>query len=106
MIQVTLSRIPSQEFRVVLNDQYCTIWLYQRGRRLYMDLWSGEHAVCKGTVCQEGADVLQSGSPWFKGTLHFHDFEGKAPPGWEGLESRWVLLYVPPDEALPERFRH
>jgi hypothetical protein len=106
MIQVTLSRTPSQEFTAVLADQFCRVWLYQRGRRLFMDLWTGTAPVARGVICQEGADTLQSRRPGFKGTFHFHDFEGKKPPQWHGLGSRWVLCYVPEGEELPERFRN
>jgi hypothetical protein len=106
MIQISLSRLPSQEFRVVLEGQLCTVWLYQRGRRLFMDLTVGDVPVFRGASCIEGGPVNRSPSPAFSGTFHFHDFEGREAPGWEGLESRWVLCWVPEGEAPPERFMH
>jgi hypothetical protein len=106
MIQIDVQPGASQEFTCVLGGQYVSVWLYQRGRRLYLDLWSGQNVVCRGAVCQYGADVLQSRSSHFSGTLHFYDFEGKAPPQHWGLGSRWAFLYVPEGEELKEYFRH
>jgi hypothetical protein len=65
----------------------------------------GDLDICKGAICQYGADVLQSSNPYFNGTLHFYDFNGTSAPHWTGLDSRWVLLYVPENESLPEYFR-
>jgi hypothetical protein len=106
MQQIDLSPIPSQEFSCVLADQYCRIWLYQRGDYLYMDLYVGDNIVCKGAICQYGADVLQSRSIKFSGTLHFYDFLGKSRPQYYGLGERWVLLYVPAETDLPDYFKY
>jgi hypothetical protein len=106
MIQISISPIPSQDFTCVLADQYCRVWLYQRESYLYMDLWVGLKTVCRGAVCQYGADVLQSRSIDFKGTLHFYDFLGKSKPHYLGLGSRWPLLYVPEGDPLPAYFQH
>ena len=101
MIQIATSPLPSQEFRCVLDNQYCVIALYHRGGRLYMDLTSGDDAVCRGAICQCGGDVVLNVRPVFDGSLHFYDFEGGDPPKWEGLNDRWVLLFLSKDEALP-----
>ena len=106
MIQIDIAPLASQEFTCVLDGQYCLIWLYQRGDHMYMDLHAGKKAVCKGAVCQYGADVLQSRSADFSGTLHFYDFLGKSRPWHWGLGDRWALLYVPAGEPLPEYFQH
>jgi hypothetical protein len=101
MIQISLSTLPAQEFRCVLDFQYCVISLYQKGRKMYLDLISGNKSICRGAVCERGADVVQSVDPAFKGTLHFYDFEGGAAPRWDGLNDRWVLLYLAAGEDLP-----
>ena len=101
MLQITTSPLPAQEFRCVLDYQYCVISLYQKGKKLYMDLTVGDKPICRGAVCEHGADVVQSVDPDFKGTLHFYDFEGGAAPRWEGLGERWAFLYIRPEEALP-----
>ena len=99
IIQIALSSLPSQEFRCVLDSQYCSISLSQKGRKIYMDLFSGDRAICQGAACEFGVDVVQSVDPAFKGTLHFYDFDGREAPEWTGLDERWVLVFLPQDEA-------
>jgi hypothetical protein len=101
MLQITTSPLPAQEFRCVLDYQYCVISLYQKGKKLYMDLTVGDKPICRGAVCELGADVVQSVNPDFRGTLHFHDFEGRSAPAWPGLDARWVLIYLRPEDPLP-----
>jgi hypothetical protein len=102
MIQITTSPLPAQEFRCVLDYQYCVISLYQKAKRLYMDLTSGDKPICRGAICQHGTDVVQSVNPEFRGTLHFYDFEGRSAPDWTGLDDRWVLIYLPGGEPFPD----
>ncbi len=110
MQQIPLSQIPAQTFNVVLSGQYCTISIYWRQERLYLDLNVGAVAVCRGAVCQNRADVLQSRSQDFAGTLHFFDLEGDRPPQWErlhnGASGRWVLVYIEDGEELPLKLRY
>lgn len=102
MHAIDLSPLPSQTINTVLGDQNCTISIYWRQQRLYLDLSVGETAVCQGAICQNRADVVQSRSRFFSGSLHFYDTEGDRPPRWEGLNSRWLLLYLPEGETPPE----
>ena len=111
MQQIPLSKIPAQTFNVVLGSsdatrQNCTLSLYWRQTRLYLDLSTADGDVCKGAICQNRADILQSRSRHFDGSLHFFDLEGIRPPHWEGLNDRHVLVYVEKGEELPETLRY
>lgn len=101
MIQIETSPLPNQEFRCVLDYQYCVISLYQKGRRMYLDLTSGDAPIARGQICQFGAKVNQCVNPAFRGSLHFYDFEGRSAPDWRGLNSRWALIYVKAGAPLP-----
>lgn len=107
---IPLAQTPAQTFNVVLADQSCTISVYWRQERLYLDLSVGAVAVCKGAVCQNRADVIQSKSPDFAGTLHFYDLEGDSPPQYErlhnGSSGRWALVYVEDGEETPQKLRY
>ncbi len=102
---IPLSSLPAQRLQVVLDGQYCTIDIRQKGKRLYLDLAVADDPVCAGAVCVDGTDVLQSPSPGFDGSLHFYDLRGKAVPYWEDLGSRQVLLYLSEDEVIPMALR-
>jgi len=106
MQQIPLSQIPAQTLSVTLAGQSCTLSIYWRQARLYLDLSVGPTVICVGAVCQNRADVLQSKSPDFTGTLHFFDLQGERPPQWEqlytGTDGRFVLYYVAEGEELPQ----
>lgn len=110
MQQIPLSQIPAQTLNVVLSDQYCTISVYWRQERLFLDLNVGATVIRQGAICQNRADVLQSKSSDFAGTLHFYDLEGDRPPRFErlhnGSSGRWVLVYVEEGEKLPLKLRY
>lgn len=110
MQTIPLTQTPAQILNVVLDDQYCTISLKWRQMRLYMDLSVADTTIVKSAICQNRADVLQSSSPSFSGTLHFLDLEGDKPPEWGGLYNgkagRWVLLFLRADEEIPEKLRY
>ena len=102
---IPISSAPAQRFQVVLDGQYCNLILRQKAKRLYLDLSVADFAVCAGAVCVHGADIIQSPSPYFSGSLHFLDISGQAAPQWEELNSRFVLLYLSADEAMPDILR-
>ena len=106
MQQIPLAQIPAQTLNVVLSGQYCTISVYWRQTRLFLDLSVGAAAICRGAVCENRADVLQSKSQNFAGTLHFFDLGGDSPPHWERLNDRWILLYLEAGEYIPEKLRY
>lgn len=105
MYQIPLQAIPAQRLNVVLDDQNCTIALYQRGRSLYMDLAVDSDTICNGAICRNGASIVQSPSLHFDGTLHFFDTLGNEDPQYSKLDTRWILLYVPDGEDLPEKLQ-
>lgn len=105
MQNIPLSTFPAQTFQIVLDDQQCRITLYQRGRRMYLDLDVGDEAVCRGAICQNRASIVQSPTRLFSGTLHFWDTLGDDPPRYDLLGTRFLLLYVTADEGMPDALK-
>lgn len=102
---IPLLAIPSRTFQVILDDQQCRISLYQRGRRMYLDLDVGDEAVCRGAICQNRASIVQSPTRLFSGTLHFWDTLGDDPPRYDLLGTRFQLMYVSANETLPDALK-
>jgi hypothetical protein len=105
MRTIPLSPIPAQTLRVILGGQDCDLAVYWRQERLYLDLAVGAAVVCRGAICQNGANILQGPSRFFRGSLHFFDTEGRRPPHFEGLNERFFLVYADEDETLPDGLR-
>lgn len=105
MVIIPLSATPAQTFTAVLGGQYCAITVRQKGPRLYLDLDVGGRRAVSGAVCVCGADIIQSPTPEFLGSLHFYDVTGREAPQWWDLDSRFFLAYCEEGEDLPEELR-
>ena len=99
MVEIPLQPIPAQELQCILDAQNCTLRLYWRFWKLYADLLVDSEPVFTGAVCQNRQWVNQSPSAEFSGGLIFVDSLGDEAPRWDGLGSRWSLLYLDADEA-------
>lgn len=90
---ISIEALPAQRFQVQLAGQSCTIKLYQRFGKMYLDLYVGEQLICAGALCQFWADILQIRTPDFVGFLRWLDMEGQAAPTFDGIGSRYFLVY-------------
>lgn len=102
MQELPLESTPNQEFLVTLEDQDCTIALYQRGERIYLDLSVDSAPVRQGAVCMPGMGIIQGAESGFVGQLYIIDERSipnrQRPPQWEGLGTRWRLYYLTVEE--------
>ena len=94
MLQVPLSPVPAQTLSVVLAGQACTLAVYQRRTGLFFDLLFNGIAVCTTVLCQNLAPLLVQQYQGFIGTFAFLDTQGDTPPAYQGLGSRYQLLYI------------
>ena len=99
MTEIPLQPIPSQEVQCILGGQNCTLSVYWRWGHLYADLLVDSEPVFQGAICQNLQWVNQSPSILFSGGLVFIDGLGDEAPRWDGLGTRWALLYLDADEA-------
>lgn len=98
MIKIPLSQLPDQEFVIVLAKQNCTIHLYQRGGRMYLDLQVGQTQVQQGALVIPKTSLISVSNCVFSGQLRIIDtkrtpFE-QEPPHYSELGSRFVLYYL------------
>jgi len=98
MIQIPLSPIPGQRLQVILDDQNVTLTLRQKGSRMYLDLDVSGTPIMGGAICSDRSNVKQFKTIPFKGGLFFVDTEGRDAPQFDGLSTRWVLMYLSEDE--------
>lgn len=101
MVIIPLQPIASQRLQIVLDGQNCTIWLYYRWGRMYLDLTVDADPVLAGALCLNKVAVNLNPSLVFKGTLYFLDMQGNEAPQYAGLGDRWQLLYFS-DGETPE----
>lgn len=97
-LQIPTTANPNRTIKVILNEQECTITLRQKGERLYLDLTVGDTAVCRGAVCLNLVPIVQVAQNTFSGNLVFVDIEGDSAPTYDGLNTRYFLVYYTDDE--------
>jgi len=93
---------PNQRFSVVLDDQNCTIELFQRYDHLYLNLFVDDTAVVSGVVCHDRLDLVAVDTLAFRGMLYFADVQGNSDPQYEGLGTRYCLVFVPEGEIIKD----
>lgn len=100
--EIPLIAISNQRLNVTLNKQSCTIAIYQRGDRLYLDLNIGTEKIRTGCLCIPYAPIV-TGDTDFLGQLYIADTYSPAndqqTPVYSGLGERYKLYYLPPAQV-------
>lgn len=115
MPQITAQEIPliaisNQQLNVTLGRQNCTITVYQRGDRLYLDLSVATQPIRAGCLCIPYAPLIV-GDADFSGQLRIVDtlspVNAQTTPHYSGLGERYKLYYLPPEsEAVIQDARY
>lgn len=106
MLIVPVSVLPNQTFNLVLDEQYCTVTIYWKQIRLYMDLRVDDLPVFTGAICQNAHRINLAPTLRFRGTFHFFDVDGQRAPDIPGLDTRYNLIYLSEGEDVPDMLRY
>jgi hypothetical protein len=90
---VPLTPVPSQTLSITLGEQRCRLNVYQKAFGIFVDVYVNDEAVVVGAVARNLAYIVRSAYLGFVGDLYFNDTNGTSDPSYEGLGSRFVLLY-------------
>ena len=90
---IPLQQVPSQQFSINLNNQPCTIKVYQRDGHVYVDLYVNGDAVVLGALARDRVGLTRHTYLPFKGELLFVDTHGSEDPLYTGLGGQWKLVY-------------
>lgn len=101
IVEIPVSNEPNKTYKVLLENQECTIKLYQKGKNLFLDLQVGAEQICYGAICLNLVPIVQVSSAYFSGNFVFVDPLGDTAPQFEGLGERYFLVYFTEDEKLP-----
>lgn len=93
-VQVALQPVPSQQLQIVLGGQNCQIAVYLRGTALYVDLNVNGADISTGVLALNLIPLVPTVYFGFAGNLVFLDTLGTNDPTYDGLGSRYQLLYL------------
>lgn len=96
LLTIPIQAVPAQQFDIVLNQQPCTIKIYQKFNGLYLDLRVKGEPLITGVLCRDRSRIVRSAYLGFVGDLYFVDQQGESDPQHTGLGERWLLMYEGP----------
>ncbi|WP_088364704.1 phage baseplate plug family protein [Acetobacter pasteurianus] len=97
--RIALNAVAAQTLKVSLPSCIVQITLRQRSTGLYADFsLNGVVTVC-GVICQDRTWLIRDSYLGFRGDFIFVDTQGSSDPTYSGLGDRYLLIYVPGQNA-------
>ncbi len=93
--EIPLKAQPRQSISIVLGDQPCVISLRSLGGNMLLTLSLNGAIICENTLITNRAPIIKAAYTGFVGELVMIDTQGDEPPEYDGLGTRWRLLYNP-----------
>lgn len=93
LVQVPISAVPAQMFKITLAEQTLQITLRQRATGLYADIWCAGTRVLSSVLCQDRTWLARNTATGLPGDLAFMDTQGTQDPQSTQLGTRYVLLW-------------
>lgn len=90
---IPIVAVPSQSFTIQLNGQNCAINIYQLETGLYFDLAVNNQVIVTTMICLNLVGLIREEYLGFSGQLAFVDTQGTNDPTYDGLGTRYQLIY-------------
>lgn len=90
---IPIVAVPSQSFTIQLGTQNCAINIYQLSTGLYFDLTVNNQDIVNTMICLNLVGLVREEYLGFVGQLAFVDTQGNSDPTYDGLGSRYQLIY-------------
>ncbi|MCJ9707666.1 hypothetical protein LWS69_01285 [Bordetella hinzii] len=94
MRRIPLRALPNQQCNVVLGGQNCQIDVYQKSTGLFLDLRVNNVPVALAVLCHDRVRLVRESYSGFNGDLCFMDTMGNEDPSFEGLGTKFLLIYL------------
>lgn len=94
MLVVPLQAIPNQTLTVDLDGQLSQINVYQTMFGLFVDLYVNNALIIGGVIAENLNRIVISAYLGFIGDLIFLDNQGTSDPIYNGLGTRYSLIYL------------
>lgn len=95
---IPLQPVANQIITPVVNGQNCQFNVYQKNTGLFIDILVNNTLILGGILARNMTLLVMTPYLGFVGDLIFMDTQGSNDPVYEGLGSRYLLMYVAPSE--------
>jgi len=94
MQTIPLQAVPAQQLQAVLGGQNVQISVYLKGSNIYVDTSSNGLDISTAVIALDAVPLVPISYTGFIGNLLFTDTQGTSNPTYDGLGSRYQLLYL------------
>lgn len=91
---IPLEPVASQTVTTTLGGQRVRLDVYQKAFGLFVNVYANDVLVIGGVIARNLTRVVRSTYLGFAGDFFFYDTQGELDPYYDGLGSRYVLLYT------------
>lgn len=98
MQTIPLQPVPTQATKVVLGGQNVQLLIYQKPQGVFVDINADGTDIVVGVIARDAVPLMCRDYLGFIGNLLFVDTQGNADPSYDGLGSRFSLVYLTAEE--------
>lgn len=98
MQTIPLQPVPTQATKVVLGGQNVQLLIYQKPQGVFVDINADGVDIVVGVIARDAVPLMCRKYLGFVGNLLFVDTQGNSDPSYDGLGSRFSLVYLTADE--------
>ena len=98
MQQIALQPVPAQQIQIVLGGQNCQIAIAQKSTGIFVDVSANGLDISTTVIARDVIPLVPTTYLGFAGNLLFTDTQGSSDPTYDGLGSRYVLIYLSASE--------
>lgn len=98
MQNIPLQPVPTQATKVVLGGQNVQLLIYQKPQGVFVDINADGVDIVVGIVARDAVPLMCRNYMGFIGNLLFVDTQGNSDPTYDGLGSRFSLVYLTAEE--------
>lgn len=91
---VPIEPLPNQALQVQLAEQPCALNIYQLRDGVFIDVYVGGALIIGGVIGRNLTRIVRSAYLGFVGDFVFADTQGDTDPIFNGLGSRFLLIYL------------
>lgn len=99
MNAIPMQPIPSQILKVTTSGQQLQIAIFQKSTGLFLSLKIEGVPAVDMVLCHDRVRLVRQAYLGMIGDLCFMDTQGLQDPSYDGLGSRYLLLYLTPDDV-------
>jgi len=98
MQNIPLQPVPTQATKVVLGGQNVQLLIYQKPQGVFVDINADGVDIVVGIIARDAVPLMCRDYMGFIGNLLFVDTQGNSDPTYDGLGSRFSLVYLTAEE--------